>query len=378
MSNLAESVAAEITDVSSLTYIAEGAANIIYKISDHQHSVYLLRLRKKLPSQPSTLDVYSFNRDHISPLFAPDMVASMQLVKLDGAVLQQLNKELDVLEKEGIRDQKRHGTLLDTGERYGILVENMTAESVCSDFPMKFSGREEIMGSSGVLSYAVREDRGKKLEVAVLEFKPKWLTQSKDAPENWKYCRTCALRRYRAKGASEYAFCPLDLVSGSRNRVEKSVRALLPNQLDINSGTILTVERLRRIITDFIINTEVFKTLAHIQDNMDKYGVMDASGSEEPTNFLTAMTVRDCTAFVRIVYSELDEDKTSEIKEYFADGRSTHIEVDGYYFAVSCRLADLDIKDGSGTKRAYWQSIENNLNAGGWYTSDDALIAPCR
>ncbi|KAK9385495.1 inositol-pentakisphosphate 2-kinase [Lipomyces mesembrius] len=378
MSNLAESATAEITDVSSLTFIAEGAANIIYKISDHQHSVYLLRLRKKLPFQPSTRDVYSFNRDHILPLFAPDMVASMQLVKVDGAVLQQLNKGLAVLEREGIRDQKRHGTVLDAGESYGILVENMTAESVRSDLPMKFSGREEIMGSSGVLSYAVREDRGKNLEVAVLEFKPKWLTQSKDAPANWKYCRTCALRRYRAKDASEYAFCPLDLVSGSRKRVEKSVRALLPNQLDIKSGTMLTVERLRRILTDFIINTEVFKTLAHIQDNMDKYGVMDASGSEESTNFLTAMTVRDCTAFVRIIYKELDEDKTSDIKEYYADGRSTHMEVDGYYFAVSCRLADLDIKDGSGTKRSYWQSIENNLNVGGWYTSDDALIAPCR
>ncbi|KAK9372797.1 inositol-pentakisphosphate 2-kinase [Lipomyces chichibuensis] len=378
MSNLAESATAEITDASSLTFVAEGAANIIYKISDHRNSVYLLRLRKKLPSHPSTLDVYFFNRDHILPLFAPDMVASMQLVKLDGAVLQQLNKELDVLESEGIRDQKRHGTVLDTSESYGILVENMTAESVRSDLPMKFSGREEIMGSSGVLSYAVREDRGKKLEVSVLEFKPKWLIQSKDAPANWKYCRTCALRRYRAKDASEYVFCPLDLVSGSRQRVEKSVRALLPNQLNIKTGTMLTVERLRRILTDFIINTEVFKTLAHIQDKMDKNGIIDASGSEESTDFLTAMTVRDCTAFVRIIYSELNEDKTRETKECNADGRSTHIEVDGYYFAVSCRLADLDIKDGSGTKSAYWQSIENNLNAGGWYTSDDALVAPCR
>ncbi|KAK9247700.1 inositol-pentakisphosphate 2-kinase [Lipomyces tetrasporus] len=384
MSNSTEPSAGAITDASALTFIAEGAANLLYRISDDQHSFYLLRLRKKQLSQPSTLDVYSFNSKHILPLFAPDMVASMQLVKLEPAVLEQLNKDLAGLESAGIRNPNRHGTVLDTDESYGILVENMTAESVHSDLPIVSSGREKIKGSSGVLSYVVRENRGKRLEVAVLEFKPKWLTQSKDAPSDWKYCRTCALRRYRAKDASVYSFCPLDLVSGNRQRVEKSVRALLPEQLVIKQGSILTVERLRRIVTEFILNSEVFKTLAHIQDKMDEYGVLNTSDSEDSMNFLIAMTVRDCTAFLRIVYTELDKDKTRDFefshagKPYFTDRDSTYITVDSYYFAVSCRLADLDIKDGSGTKRAYWQSIEKDLNEGGWYTSDDALIEPCR
>ncbi|KAK9369380.1 inositol-pentakisphosphate 2-kinase [Lipomyces kononenkoae] len=385
MSNLAETVVDAITDASSLIFVAEGAANIIYKIKDHKLSCYLLRLRKKLPSQPSTLDVYNFNTNHMLPLFPPNTVVSMRLVKVDQAVLGQLNMELDVLEREGIRDQKRHGTVLDTSESYGILVENMTAESVRSDLSLMFSGREQVLGTSGLLSYAVREDRGRKLEVAVLEFKPKWLTQSRDAPENWIYCRTCALRRYRAQdNKSEFGPCPLDLVSGSWQRVEKSVRALLPKQLDITSGMVLTLDRVRTIVTEFIIRTTVFRSLAQIQENMDEYGVMGTSDSDESINFLIAMTARDCTSFVRIIYSELDELTTSEAQETSTgnvpvnDASSTCIEVDGYSFAVSCRLADLDIKDASGTKRAYWQSIERNLNVGGWYTSSDALIVPCR
>ncbi|KAK9236035.1 inositol-pentakisphosphate 2-kinase [Lipomyces kononenkoae] len=384
MSDVAETVADAIADASSLIFIAEGAANIVYKIRDHKQSRYLLRLRKKLPSQPSAVDVYGFYTDHILPLFPPHSVASMRLVKVDPAVLRQLNMELDVLEREGVRDQKRRGTELDTSESYGILVENMTAESIRSDLPLKFSGREEVLGTSGLLSYAVREDRGKKLEVAVLDFKPKWLTQSRDAPQNWRYCRTCALRRYRAKDKPEYGFCPFDLVSGSRQRVEKSVRALLPKQLDITSGMVLTLERVRTIVTEFIMHTDVFRALAQIQRNMDKHGVMDASHSEEPMNFLTAMTVRDCTAFVRIIYSEFDEITAAEVQEtntgdvHGSDGSSTYIEVDGYVFAVSCRLADLDIKDGNGNKHAYWRSIEESLNEGGWYTSADALIVPCR
>ncbi|KAK9326143.1 inositol-pentakisphosphate 2-kinase [Lipomyces orientalis] len=384
MSSSSEPSADKITDASALTFIAEGAANLLYRINDDKHSFYLLRLRKKQPSQPSTLDVYSFNSKHILPLFGSDMVASMRLVKLEPAVLQQLNKNLAGLESAGVRNPNRHGTVLDTDELYGILVENMTAESVHSDLPIVSSGRKKIKGSSGVLSYVIRENRGTKLEVAVLEFKPKWLTQSKDAPSDWKYCRTCALRRYRAKDASVYAFCPLDLVSGNRQRVEKSVRALLPDQLVIKDGSILTVERLRRVVTEFILNSEMFKTLARIQEKMDADGVLNTSGSEDAMNFLIAMTVRDCTAFLRIVYAELDQDKIrdSEINHagthYFTDQDSTYITDDGYYFAVSCRLADLDIKDGSGTKRAYWQSIEKNLNEGGWYTSDDALTEPCR
>ncbi|KAK7206670.1 inositol-pentakisphosphate 2-kinase [Myxozyma melibiosi] len=389
----------QIDDASVFRYVAEGAANVLYECSDPLYSQYLLRLRKKMPSQPSTLSVYKFLHDTIGPLFDPGMIVATKLVRLSPAVLQQLNGALVGLEQDGTRDKKRHGTVLDVDEQYGVFVENMTATAStarggAAALPILQDVRYKIKGSSSVIGYVQRGDKsGEVQEVAVLEFKPKWLAQSRDAPAEWTYCRTCALRRMRAKdAANSYQFCPFDLVSGDRERVSKCVNALLPIEAEerIGQGSrCLDVQRLRRVMVDFVLNTGIFERLKMIQEKMDRNGLLgDGNDNDEKeqdsTDFLIAMTVRDCTAFVRIsaaAESDLPSEAISGPTPTYVKGKDArvfYVRDEQEWFAVSCRLADLDIKDGSGTKREYWKGIERELNVGGWYCGHDAKLAECR
>lgn len=339
-----------------------------------------------MPSQPSTLDVYKFLQNTIEPLFKPGMVVATKLVRLSPHVLRELNSQLSSLDENGVREKKRHGTWLDTEEEYGMYVENMTATAAfgSDELPIAQEVRYKVKGSSSMLGYVLRGDLKKKSqETAVLEFKPKWLMQSRDAPVGWTYCRTCALRRMRAKDkAGQYAFCPLDLVSGDRNRVSKSVEALLPTEVGEQIGggdRVLGLERLRRILVEYIIKADIFTTLRDIQEKMDRHGLLNTDTKQESTEFLIAMTVRDCTAFVRI--DAIEDDKLEGEKRNFvgeSSGRASFVKDEGRWFAVSCRLADLDIKDGSGTKQEYWRSIERELNGGGWYCGRDDQMAECR
>ncbi|KAK9465738.1 inositol-pentakisphosphate 2-kinase [Lipomyces arxii] len=353
--DIVDEITDEIADSASLEYVAEGAANVLYASNDPRYTRYLVRLRKRVQAQPSTVSVMEFMRQSITPLFKKDMVVEMRLVKVGNGVVKQLNSRLNELDRSGDRDRKRQGTTLDENEAYGILVESMTSTS---DRP-----RVRIKGTSSLVT--VDPDK-----VAVmLEFKPKWLVQSRDAPANWKYCRTCALRRMRSSSSE---FCPLDLVSGSRARVEKSVRCLVPDSIVTLEG----VDVLRRVTTEFVLNTKLFATLASVQTEMDRTGVFAATIDDR---ILIAMTARDCTAFLRIATCTPDDmiKRLLEGTTYIEVRGNTYVRVDtDNYFTVVCRLADLDIKDRTGTKLAYWQSIERALNDGGWYTMGDDN--PCR
>jgi inositol-pentakisphosphate 2-kinase len=70
---------------------------------------------------------------------------------------------------------------------------------------------------------------------------------------------------------------------------------------------------------------------------LDQVGVMVGSASDE--NLLAAMTLRDCTMYIKCT--------TADPKGWVA------------------KIGDLDLK--MGTKLAYWRTIEKSLIDEGWY-----------
>ncbi|KAK4988534.1 Inositol-pentakisphosphate 2-kinase [Elasticomyces elasticus] len=192
-----------------LCYLAEGGANIVYRILPQKshaaptppppfHTTQLLRLRKNKPFLHSTLEQLTSHTNNIVPLFPPDTLLPLTLVHLDAPLLATLNAALPALERDGQRSPERHGDTLPphTQETHGALIPDMS-------FPLP-SPSPPTPPSAGLL----------------LELKPKWLAQSPNAPRTSSRCRTCALRALRrarrlpggSNGGGD--FCPLVLALG--------------------------------------------------------------------------------------------------------------------------------------------------------------------
>jgi len=177
-------------------------------------------------------------------------------------------------------------------------------------------------------------------EEEVIEFKPKWLTQSPSAPENSKRCRQCArvarqnAERARNREKPAKTFCPLDLVSEDRRDLVNVARILLA---PISDGQ--PVESEHKIIrfAKWLESNTLLKRLRNYQNLFDKVGPFNAP--VEDKDFLRAMTLRDCTVFVRF-----PEDENAKIE---------------------ARIGDLDLK--SKDKKQYWHDTELALIEEGWY-----------
>ena len=288
-----------------LSYLAEGAANIVYQIVpppaspsteadlgfpvdqaegalpatpppteispttiDPRLEGKLIRLRKNLSTTVPVTDSWDHFQNVVTPLFLGSQLVSQTLFKISRELVRNLNAELRRMEIDGRRSQKRHGVYVDENERYGTLVSDMSSD----DWSMS------------------------------IEFKPKWLVQSPSAPKDSKRCRTCALRAMkqpRNQGSrrgddSKSGFCPLSLVSGDRSKVAGVVEQLLGSSQysDIN----------RMCLGDQLINwfpqSPLLQRLRQLQKDLDPKGVFDADLRSQ--NFLTAMTIRDCTLFLKV------------------------------------------------------------------------------
>lgn len=288
-----------------LEYLNEGGANFIFSILQAGTEVpkplkgKLLRLRKDLPHvQTTTEQVESFNAN-FRPLFPPDCLVQPELARLNDGMAQALNRALDTLNRPSRRDQD----FLPQDEQYGLLVTDM------------------------------RPAAGK----AMLEIKPKWLLQSPNAPSNAKRCRTCALRALRATlgkrtATDEQSSCPLDLVSERKEDRQRAARkATRETQL-----------------ADFFADGAqlLFATLRDQQKFLDPRGVLGVSGEEEVFDLCRAMTLRDCTLFVRA-----GED------------------------GIEARLGDLDFKQPE--KLGRWKEVERQLIDEGWYINGEAKSLRC-
>jgi inositol-pentakisphosphate 2-kinase len=282
----------------TLHYLAEGAANIIYRFSFpplvppstlglaelnkglespskevplHQDPIFkrrLLRLRKALPSSRPNEQICTALQKTILPFF-PECIVAHDLLRLPPGLLGDANIALQELEKTGGRLQKRHGLYLAEDEPHGILVTDMT--------PATTEGE------------------------VLVEFKPKWLVQSRSAPRGWKRCRTCALRAQknairREKGQQEEAGpCPLDLASLDQARVERAV-SLIATAKHAEDGQ--NLDRLRKRLTSFLLGSTIIPKLKELQGILDREGVLAADVTS--WEFLIATTIRDCSIYVKV------------------------------------------------------------------------------
>ncbi|TVY30740.1 Inositol-pentakisphosphate 2-kinase, partial [Lachnellula hyalina] len=334
-----------------LTYLAEGAANIVYRISiqpltpesslleqygpgtppptdiepgdeDEDEVEYLnvfdsklLRLRKNL-STTFPVAIAQAKWEHlVAPLFSPDQIVEQSLVDLrPGKFITRLNQKLRDTESgadSSSRPTNRLGIYL-ADDDYGLLVTDMTNfDSV---------GGEEVH-----------------------EFKPKWLLQSPSAPKDAVRCRQCARsaqqnveRKVNGKLCKQY-LCPLDAVSDD------------PRGIALAASLMGTSEGNRRRIKRWLEQSTLLKRLLHLQAELDPIGVLTHDPADEKS--CVAMTLRDCTLFLRLPPNEA------------ADA------------LIEARLGDLDVK--SPDKAPYWKQTELELINGGFYQGRDGLPLDC-
>lgn len=331
----------ELPTDAQLTYLSEGAANIIYRLSfptrelspppsptelSSQISlppgtltsvppphpdlplpiaapVYehrLLRLRKALPSAQPNLTAYAYLSTEAFPLFPPHLLVSTYLLRIPPGVISACNDQLRADEATGRRREKRHGLYLDPAEAFGFLIDDMSP-------------------------------RPERPDEILVEFKPKWVIQSPSAPASWRRCRTCALH---ASKHHKPGFCPLDLSSQDPARVVRAVEHILGDDLRRGYNSAL-VER----VTKYLVESELMPVLKKLQRKLDTLGPLDTDFGQA---FLDAMTVRDLTVFIRV-----NED------------------------SVEARIADLDMKTAAHGKGEYWRELERELVEGGWYEGLD-------
>ncbi|KAL8954884.1 MAG: hypothetical protein Q9183_006885, partial [Haloplaca sp. 2 TL-2023] len=134
------------------------------------------------------------------------------------------------------------------------------------------------------------------------EFKPKWLLQSPSAPAGSKRCRTCALRAMRnAKDHDpsdpldfSYDFCPLTLVSEDRDILATAISGTLQK---LRGAPTYRPETIRSLLLPYFHRLPLLRLLGDLQAKKDPKGIFEADPSS--LDFKTAMTIRDCTFFLK-------------------------------------------------------------------------------
>ncbi|CAK7219657.1 Inositol-pentakisphosphate 2-kinase [Sporothrix curviconia] len=341
-------------------------------------SAHLLRIPKAGPGVgPTTcLEHHAFYSDVLRPLVGTEWLVGQHLVR--GIVSSGVSAILNDLLADMDRGRRSRpdwvGTRVAVDVDVALLVEDMT--SACKRSPNPST-------------------------TTTIQCKPKWLVQSPSAPSGAHRCRTCALAAAaaaaaaapsRAKGshgrsglakkvaASPHKVkpCPLVLVADPpmtpreeaaldaalwdyvcqhmSSAVSSSSRspASLPGKS--SSAPSMALLKARPAIVRWLRTTDIFRRIAAIQAEFDPHGalsvtlegpVSDGNASALALDRLqTAMTLRDCTCFLRVTTS---------------DGTAPSQPA-----AISAKLGDLDRKNGR-HKLARWQEQERALLAGGYY-----------
>lgn len=169
------------------------------------------------------------------------------------------------------------------------------------------------------------------------EFKPKWLAQSPIAPEDATRCRTCAreasrnYEKFKSGKPFSKPVCPLGLVHHEPGVVLDTIQRLAPHwPLEC-----------QKLLRDAFEKTKILRTLRAVQMQGDPGNDMfENPGSEA---FGLAMTLRDCTVFVRMFNSSDD---------------ASHSYTDSS--VIEIKLADVDEKNWE-VKNEYWQKTHSDL-----------------
>ncbi|KAI9844745.1 MAG: Inositol-pentakisphosphate 2-kinase [Sclerophora amabilis] len=331
----------------------------------------LLRLRKALPSSVPNAHAMTLFDDLIAPLLPKASLVSQDLVRLPPSLIAQCNAQLRADERRGTRPPRRHGLFLAEDEPFGLLVTDMTPDRA----------KDELL----------------------IEFKPKWLAQSPTAPAaGTRRCRTCALRAQRNWGKRRQgqkeeerrsSFCPLDLVSTDPERMRRAVRAIINGRAHHNTiASSLANEALERRITTYLLhNSSLLLRLQELQQSLDPLGVL-SPGVVSTRDFLKATTLRDCTLFLKVIWKNpprpphqntpnpdpqpqtdtMASGVHVQVSQANTKSGSNGVGDDDGDDTIEARIGDLDLKTPDEGKEDYWRALETSLIEEGWYTATES------
>ncbi|KAM7221445.1 Inositol-pentakisphosphate 2-kinase [Rhypophila decipiens] len=404
-------LAALLADDFDFKFVGEGAANIIFEIIQSQEPDpllhdKLLRVPKARAIALDYLHVQEYWESSVRPLFQDGDLVNQVLVHLGACSVKQnliiSRLQAAVSNVEPTRRKDFRGSTVGETE-YAMLVDDMRVA-------------KSNKGGGQIL----------------LEFKPKWLTQSPDAPANAIRCRNCAKewlryhdklqkklqkppklqqsftpdelqRRQTQKVLPLPVLCTIDLLNSSscvkaRERVLSRLTDPSPTSRSTVALTNAIPEGSRqwRLLSRWLEGNSLLKRLELAQranndpeQHLDRNGeggkrkgggcLAALMGQENPELDL-AMTLRDCTCFVRIPgpspppplenptttgagagpAEEDDEQGEAAATEQDVDAKEEAVEVEA-------KLGDLDKKNGA-AKLATWQALERRLIDEGFYT----------
>ncbi|KAL1606334.1 Inositol-pentakisphosphate 2-kinase [Paraconiothyrium brasiliense] len=353
-------------------FLAEGAANAVFQVvpntSESQESFIfedekgnllgkkslaqkVLRLSKGKPKTLRYKEIMEGFENEVMPLFRKTEPPRDEVPGLRNALNLSINESFEefVMEHEGV----------------AIAPEALTAliAELHTHCPDNRHIEPHHLEERGILLPDMSSVPG---SVTTIEIKPKWLIQSPNAPRGAYLCRTCALHASRkAKKTYKGAWiCPLALVAGNTAAIDPYVRhsSLLAlkeetgkspqtRSIDVNPAEI---EAIAKRAVPYLSTGPGHKILQHIrylQAQLDQKGVLVHSSSpEDDYRLRLAMTLRDCSLFIRIPWA----DQTAPIE---------------------AKLGDLDFK--SAGKMGDWLEKEEGLVHGGWYVDLKSEMEEC-
>ncbi|GAB1320446.1 Inositol-pentakisphosphate 2-kinase [Madurella fahalii] len=297
-------------------FVGEGAANVVFKVIEQSDGGNrnrnfqgnLLRVPKAGTKAHGYVELQEYWETVVAPLFSPEDLVQQILVKLgDEAIISRLNEALGK-EEDNRRPDFR-------GSRIALAEHAMLVEDMRPNHP----------------------------DDLCLEFKPKWLAQSPNAPASATRCRNCARKAHQrhtkhGKADKLTILCPLSFLTSTAR--PSSLPAILDHLSAPNpplTPRAPTPEQRARLAHWVQTNT-LLPRIRAVQLANDRGGPLAANAHD--LQFQLAMTLRDCTCFVRIP----------------ADPSAP----------VEAKLADLDKKNWE-AKLGYWQTIERCLIEDGYY-----------
>jgi inositol-pentakisphosphate 2-kinase len=312
-----------VASAGCFTYVAEGRANAVFKIDPvvPEHSLDYSDYRQNQGSLIGAL------------IRVPIVVPGANQTPYDYERLQQYRQKVVepavgvkfLVPQFLIKLETSQTDLLDTERK-----DNSTRMQ-----PTSYIGK-------GGHAMIMQDMRPRRSEIG-FEFKPKWLAQSPIAPEDATRCRTCAReasRNYeKLKLGKKFSVpvCPLGLVHYEPDIVLDTIRKLAPDW----------PPQCQKLLRDALEKTKIMRRLRVLQMEGDPGNDMfENPGSEA---FGLAMTLRDCTVFVRMFNSSDD---------------ASHSYTDPS--VIDIKLADVDEKNWQ-VKNEYWQKTHTDLVDGFFY-----------
>lgn len=311
-----------------LEYLAEGNANVVYRVVlfwlasqwlERWSPLSVENVVLRLSKQKNLITSTSQRKLELEKEFSfipKKYLLEQTLVLVEKDVIETINRDLLDHERSGRRPPARHGDPVTLEDNHGVFLTDMTA-----------------MGTD-----------------TVLQFKPKWLLQSPNAPADSVRCRTCALRAQRQAANKQgltlppgATWCPLALVSGDKEERQAAAAAILKaNACDwLSDGA--------SQLADLFASHSLLALLRQHQMRLDPHGILESlSEGKDLRDLCIAMTIRDCTLFIKSCNGKFDE-------------------------KTEMKLADLDMK---ASKVDKWADIERRLIDEGWYTNSESLRRP--